>query len=62
MNYLKQFRLDEGMTQKDIAEKLNYSLSMYSKIESGNRNISRKFALKFVETFPSADLKKIFLP
>ena len=33
--YLKKYRLDNNMTQNELAEKLNTSQSYYSLIESG---------------------------
>lgn len=36
-NWLKQFRKERGMTQKQVAEQLNISESYYSYIEAGDR-------------------------
>lgn len=36
-NWLKQLREERGMTQKQVAEKLNISESYYSYIEAGDR-------------------------
>ena len=33
-------RKEKGISQKDIAEKLNISQSMYNQLEKGNQNIS----------------------
>ena len=34
-NSLKELRLSNGLTQKDVAEKLNMTVSSYAKIEHG---------------------------
>lgn len=40
---LKLKRIEQGMTQKDIAEKLQISIPAYSLIESGKRKGSLEF-------------------
>lgn len=59
-NYLAEFRIKNNYTQKAISEKLNTTLSFYSKIESGDRNPSYNFLIKFKETFPEASIDEIF--
>lgn len=52
--YLKKYRLDNNMTQKEMADKLNTSQSYYSLIESGSckpgiemvRRISKELKLE----------------
>lgn len=43
---LKMARERAGLTQKQLAEKVGYSLSVYQNIEDGSSNMSRKMALK----------------
>lgn len=59
-NYLAEFRLKHNYTQKAISERLNTTLSFYSKIESGDRNPSYNFLTKFKEKFPEESIDKIF--
>lgn len=57
------YRLDNNMTQKDLAEKLDITQAMVSKIESGEYNptieflfnISKKLGWKFGITFGAVD-------
>lgn len=44
-------RLRLGLTQKQMSEKLGLSQSDISKIEKGEREISRKLAMRIGETF-----------
>lgn len=59
-NYLAEFRKKNNYTQKAISEKLNTTLSFYAKIESGDRNPSYNFLIKFKETFPKVSIDEIF--
>lgn len=36
-DYLKKYRLDNNLTQKQMSERLNTSQAYYSRIESGNK-------------------------
>ncbi len=57
---LVNFRNIEGLSQKELADKLGVTLSFYSKIEIGLRNPSFNFIMKFKSNFPTADINKIF--
>jgi len=59
-NLLSEFRTKNSYTQKVMAEKLNTTLSFYSKIECGDRNPSYNFLSKFKETFPKEKIDDIF--
>ena len=59
-NHLAEFRLRNNYTQKAISEKLNTTLSFYSKIESGDRNPSYNFLVKFKKNFPKESIDEIF--
>ena len=61
MNTLSNFRKEINKTQKEMAEILGISISLYEKIESGNRNPSYSFLVKFKKVFPKENLDKIFL-
>lgn len=53
---LKDFRLQQGLTQKEFAEKLEIEERSYQHYESGSRNPSIATFLKLVEKFDvSAD-------
>lgn len=55
---LKMLRLENNLTQKEMAEKLGRSRAAYIKIEHGERNASRDFWEKLQEVFavPDADM------
>lgn len=46
MNKLAELRKNVGLTQKQMAEKLNISESYYCQLENGNRRMSLEMALK----------------
>ena len=58
MTKLKDFREQHNLTQKEIANKLDVSLSYYIKVEQGIVNAGRGFIEKFIKVFPdeSADM------
>lgn len=57
---LVDFRNSKKMSQKELADKLGVSQSLYSKIELGFRNPSYNFIAKFKEVFPEQNIDKIF--
>lgn len=58
---LKKFRLKQKMTQLEMAETLEITLSFYGKIELGLKNPSLDTLKKFKSTFPNANIEDIFL-
>lgn len=48
---LKAFRTSNGLTQKDVAEKLGISTSHYACIEQGTHNPSTKLVKAFCNVF-----------
>jgi DNA-binding XRE family transcriptional regulator len=54
---LKLFRVGNGLTQKQIAEKVGCDRSTYVAIENGQRKGSVIFWAKFKKAFPSADVR-----
>lgn len=48
---LKIFRLTNDLTQREMAAKLNVSLSTYNLIEQGKRRGSQEFWLKLQQEF-----------
>ena len=55
MNTLVNFRNLNKLTQKQMAERLGITLTLYSKIELGLRNPSYNFLVKFKQAFKEAD-------
>ena len=55
---LRRFRRSYDLSQKQMAEKLNYSFSHYSLIERGLKDGSQDFWNKLQQTFdiPDADM------
>jgi ribosome-binding protein aMBF1 (putative translation factor) len=50
-DYLSNFREAQGMTQKDLAEKIGVRVNYLSDMETGQRAISRKTAKIFAKLF-----------
>ncbi|RUS55098.1 XRE family transcriptional regulator [Kurthia sp. 3B1D] len=48
---LKELRLSEGMTLKDIAEELNISLEYYWMLENEKRKLSYEMACRIAAIF-----------
>lgn len=48
---LKLFRITHNLTQREMATKLNVSLSTYNLIEQGKRRGSQEFWLKLQQEF-----------
>lgn len=57
---LIDFRNDKKLTQEEMAEKLDISLSFYQKIEQGRKNTSYNFMKKLKEVFPNANIDELF--
>lgn len=60
MENLKSFRKSKNLTQKKMAAKLGFTLSMYEKVEGGRTRASSKFMERVKEAFPDANIDKIF--
>ena len=60
MDRLKEFRKEKGITQEEMAKKLNITLSMYEKVERGAANASSAFMRRLKNVFPDADIDFIF--
>ena len=58
---LKEFRTSISLTQEQMAEKLEITLSHYKQIECGFKNPSLKTLKKFKGEFPTANIVDIFL-
>lgn len=54
---LRKVLLDYGISQADLAEKLNYSKEHISYIVNGHRNLTLDIAEKIVELFPDVRLE-----
>ncbi|MBB6716220.1 helix-turn-helix domain-containing protein [Clostridium gasigenes] len=57
---LTSFRIEEDLTQKEMATRIGTTLTFYSKIEMGLRNPSYNFLSKFKESFPKSSIDLIF--
>ncbi len=56
---VKILRLKKGLTQKEMAKKLNISLLPYQRIESGTNNPTLKTILKIKKVFPELNLDEV---
>lgn len=57
---LLKFRKVQGLTQKEMAEKLNLTQTHYSRIETGDSNPSIKVMERLKEVFNVEDAFKLF--
>ena len=57
-NSLKKLKLSNGLTQKDVAEKLKMTTSAYAKIERGERNLTINAEKKLANLF-NVDIETI---
>ncbi|WP_423786565.1 helix-turn-helix domain-containing protein [Holdemania filiformis] len=57
---LKQFRVNCGFKQNQMAQEIGISASYYYKVESGYQNPSYEFLKKFKERFPESDINELF--
>ena len=60
MANLKFFRRSKKLTQKEMAAKLGFTLSMYEKVEGGRAGASSRFMERLKEAFPDANIDAIF--
>lgn len=60
MEFLKQFRIKQGLSKKQMADILNISIILYEKVEYGTRQPSRKFLSRFKAAFPDFDMNIFF--
>ncbi|MCJ8341404.1 MAG: helix-turn-helix transcriptional regulator [Cetobacterium sp.] len=55
-NFLKRFRKIRNITQKELAEKLNYSLATIKTYEK--KKLSKKFKIKLLEKFKLSEIER----
>ena len=60
MTYIKEIRLNNNLTRKEMAYILNLNLDNYRKIERGERPISSKVIKKLKTYFKNIDANKFF--
>lgn len=60
MTWLEHLRKQEKLTQNEMADELDVSVSFYSKIENGDRLPSRDFLTKVKKRFPLFDMNIFF--
>ncbi len=60
MKWLRDFRVQQGLTHGEMATLLGISKSMYEKVEYGDRGASVQFIKKFKKAFPEIDINIFF--
>lgn len=60
MEELKKFRESTGMSPEDFAKHIKVSLSLYQKVETGNRRPSREFTEKLKRSYPQFDVNVFY--
>lgn len=58
---LQKFRQSKNLTQEQMANELNITVSHYKAIEYGQRNPSFELMERIKNIFPKANIDKIFL-
>lgn len=58
---LQEFRQGKKLTQEQMAQKLDITVSHYKALEYGQRNPSFELMEKIKNIFPKANIDKIFL-
>ena len=58
MTYIKQIRLDNNLTRKEMANILNIAYNNYLRYERGEINVSLKSIKKLKEKFKNIDANK----
>lgn len=57
---LKSFRVSNKLSQREMADRIGVSLSMYEKVERGNIKASRGFIERVKNNYPHIDIDYIF--
>ncbi len=60
MEELKKFRTNKRYTMKEFAGIIGVSLSLYAKVEQGQRKPSRQFVEKLKTKYPSFNVNKLY--
>lgn len=60
VTYIRQIRKEFGYNQKQMAEKMGYSISLIGKIETGNKKPTVGFIKRLKELRPDLDVAKFF--
>ena len=60
MEYLKSFRHQSGLTQRQMAEALNLSYGYYRQMENDFRKPSFEILVRIKEKFREIDMNKLF--
>lgn len=60
MKSLTDFRVSKQKTPAEMAELMGVSLSLYEKVEYGQRTPSYNFIKKFIIAFPDFDVGNFF--
>ncbi len=60
-SYIKCLRIESGLTQKEMQERLNMKyIYSYQRLESGEANVTLLKMAKLKKIFPDADFDSIF--
>lgn len=60
MEKLREFRIEKGLTQEEMAKLLHITLSMYEKVERGRAGASAAFMRRLKAVFPEANIDLLF--
>ena len=60
MEALRKFRESLGLSPEDFAKYIEVSLSLYQKVETGNRRPSREFTEKLKRKCPEFDVNNFY--
>lgn len=60
MTYIKQIRLENNLTRKEMAQILNINYNNYLRCERGELNVSLKSIKKLKKNFKNIDTNKFF--
>lgn len=60
MEELKSFRESLGFTPEAFAKHIQVSISLYQKVETGNRRPSREFTEKLKRCYPQFDVNVFY--
>jgi putative transcriptional regulator len=60
MQKLREFREKTGLSQYNMARKMDVSMSFYEKVERGQQGVSGGFMQKLKRAFPEISIDEIF--
>lgn len=57
---LREFRVQNQLTKKEMADSIDFSLSMYEKVEDGRMKPTGNFMRAFKSHYPNTSIDEIF--